>query len=180
MNVEVNTCGVEVSVQQAAQILGVTERSIINYIRSRDIAALKVGKEWHVDHASLMVFQQKTGLSGMLDERSVQSQQSLLSIEQQKSIPEENVQVPLAENQMLVQMRETGQMEAEKLAYTPPSPATKQPSILNLKCFHVCRNAFQLSLWQEPIDSENKRVLHDLKNKVYEIVYTKIDISTHV
>jgi len=36
----------EASVQEAANHLGVTSRSILNYIREKEIEAIKVGKTW--------------------------------------------------------------------------------------------------------------------------------------
>lgn len=46
--------GVEVSVTDAAQILQVTERTVLNFIREKRIIAVKVGKSWFVDHASIL------------------------------------------------------------------------------------------------------------------------------
>jgi hypothetical protein len=51
----------EVSVKNASYLLGVTERSIINYIKDRRIVGTKVGKEWFVDRASIEAFALKYG-----------------------------------------------------------------------------------------------------------------------
>ena len=47
---------IEVSVEQAASILGTTSRTVLNYIGSKQIKATKVGKSWFVDSASLESF----------------------------------------------------------------------------------------------------------------------------
>jgi excisionase family DNA binding protein len=46
----------EVTVEQASALLGVTSRSVINYIKTKEIEAIKVGKVWHINRASLDVF----------------------------------------------------------------------------------------------------------------------------
>lgn len=51
----------QLSVEEAAYALGVTPRSVINYIRSRDIEANKVGKSWHISKPSLDAFKQRFG-----------------------------------------------------------------------------------------------------------------------
>jgi excisionase family DNA binding protein len=51
----------ECTVEQASAILGVTPRSVINYIKAKEINALKVGKSWYVNAASLEAFKQRFG-----------------------------------------------------------------------------------------------------------------------
>jgi len=58
-----NAASLEITVEQAAALLGVTPRSIINYIRLKEIEALKVGKSWFINRISLEAFQQRYGLS---------------------------------------------------------------------------------------------------------------------
>ena len=43
----------EISVQEAADHLGVTTRTILNYIRQKEIEAIKVGKTWFIKSTSL-------------------------------------------------------------------------------------------------------------------------------
>jgi excisionase family DNA binding protein len=47
---------IEVSVEQAASILGTTSRTVLNYISLKQIKATKVGKSWFIDRASLEYF----------------------------------------------------------------------------------------------------------------------------
>lgn len=47
---------IEVSVEQAASILGTTSRTVLNYISLKQIKATKVGKSWFIDRASLESF----------------------------------------------------------------------------------------------------------------------------
>lgn len=51
----------EMSVEEAATHLAVTPRSVINYIKAREIEAIKVGKAWHINLASLDAFKQRYG-----------------------------------------------------------------------------------------------------------------------
>lgn len=53
----------ETTVDEAALELGVTTRSILNYIKLREIDALKVGKSWFINKASLDAFKQKHGFT---------------------------------------------------------------------------------------------------------------------
>ncbi len=47
---------VETTVRDAASYLGLSERQVRNYIKSRSIKAIKVGREWFVDTASVVAF----------------------------------------------------------------------------------------------------------------------------
>lgn len=51
----------EVNVKVASQMLRVTERSVLNYLRDHRIKGTKVGKEWFVDKASIESFAIKHG-----------------------------------------------------------------------------------------------------------------------
>lgn len=46
----------EISVAEAALLLDVTERTVLNLIKSKKVRAVKVGKRWFVDRASLVAF----------------------------------------------------------------------------------------------------------------------------
>lgn len=58
----------DVTVHEAAQILAVTTRSILNYIKSKEIEAVKVGKSWYIRKASLDAFAQRFGFGGVESE----------------------------------------------------------------------------------------------------------------
>ena len=51
----------QITVDQAAAFLNVTARSVINYIKAKEIEAIKVGKIWFVNAASLDSFKQRYG-----------------------------------------------------------------------------------------------------------------------
>jgi len=59
----------EVSVQQAADHLGVTTRSILNYIREKEIEAIKVGKTWFIKSPSLDAFITRYGFNKLEPEK---------------------------------------------------------------------------------------------------------------
>lgn len=48
-----NKTKLEISVQEAADHLGVTTRTVLNYIRQKEIEAIKVGKNWFIKSPSL-------------------------------------------------------------------------------------------------------------------------------
>lgn len=59
----------EVSVQEAADHLGVTTRSILNYIREKEIEAIKVGKTWFIKSPSLDAFITRYGFNKIEPEK---------------------------------------------------------------------------------------------------------------
>ena len=46
----------EVSVKEAGEILKVSDRSILNFIKTKRIQAIKVGRDWFIDYASIVAF----------------------------------------------------------------------------------------------------------------------------
>lgn len=54
----------QITVLMAGEILGLSERSVLNYIKTKEIEAVKVGKQWHVSKASVEAFQQRHGFIG--------------------------------------------------------------------------------------------------------------------
>lgn len=52
----------EITVQDASDFLGVTQRTVINYIRAKEIEAVKVGKSWFIKKPSLDAFSQRYGI----------------------------------------------------------------------------------------------------------------------
>lgn len=53
----------EISVDDAANQLQVSARTILNYIRAKEIDAIKVGKSWFINHASFLAFTRKYQLA---------------------------------------------------------------------------------------------------------------------
>ena len=58
----------ELTVKDAASFVGVTNRTIINYIKSKEIEAIKVGKNWFIKEPSLHAFAKRYGFSEALAE----------------------------------------------------------------------------------------------------------------
>ncbi len=69
----------ETTVDIAAQELGVTARSVLNYIKTREIEALKVGKSWFINKASLDAFKQKNGFTSKRDDSLQDSEKETVS-----------------------------------------------------------------------------------------------------
>ena len=45
----------DITVTQASELIGVSPRSIINYVKSKEIEGIKVGKSWFLKRASVEV-----------------------------------------------------------------------------------------------------------------------------
>ena len=76
----------ELSVTEAAEQLGISERQVRNQIKARQIHAIKVGKKWFVDEISLLAFKSK--YSELYDNISPQPLSSELSKSSQTVSPE--------------------------------------------------------------------------------------------
>lgn len=48
--------GKEISVKKAAQSLNLSERTVLNFIKQKKLDAIKVGRDWFIDHASFVSF----------------------------------------------------------------------------------------------------------------------------
>lgn len=55
------TKNTQINVSMTSKMLGLSERTVLNYINSKEIEAVKVGKQWHVNRASVEAFRQKYG-----------------------------------------------------------------------------------------------------------------------
>ena len=51
--------GKEISVKKASQLLNLSERTVLNYIKQKKIEAIKVGRDWFIDYASFISFSEK-------------------------------------------------------------------------------------------------------------------------
>lgn len=51
--------GKEISVKKAAQVLNLSERTVLNFIKQKKIEAIKVGRDWFIDYASFVSFSSK-------------------------------------------------------------------------------------------------------------------------
>lgn len=48
--------GKEISVKKAAQMLKLSERTVLNFIKQKKLEAIKVGRDWFIDYASFVSF----------------------------------------------------------------------------------------------------------------------------
>ncbi len=53
------------TVEEVAEILKVTPRTLYNYIKNKELEAVKIGKYWRIKHSSLQAF---------IDSRTINSQ----------------------------------------------------------------------------------------------------------
>jgi excisionase family DNA binding protein len=68
----------DITVTEASEILGVTTRSVINYVKSREIEGVKVGKSWFLKIASVESFKSRYSFS----QQSAVSSQLLIKLSQ--------------------------------------------------------------------------------------------------
>lgn len=61
----------EILVEDAAHELGVSARTITNYIKSKEIEAIKVGKSWFINKASFDAFKQRHGFTSKAATKSI-------------------------------------------------------------------------------------------------------------
>lgn len=54
-----NKSGKEISVKKASQLLNLSERTVLNFIKQKKIEAIKVGRDWFIDYASFISFSEK-------------------------------------------------------------------------------------------------------------------------
>lgn len=69
----------EVTVSQASEYLGVTARTVLNYIQAKEIEAIKVGKSWYINAFSLDAFSQKYNI-GSRGETGEQTEKESASV----------------------------------------------------------------------------------------------------
>ena len=48
--------GKEINVKRAAELLNLSERTVLNFIKQKKIDAIKVGRDWFIDYASFVSF----------------------------------------------------------------------------------------------------------------------------
>jgi excisionase family DNA binding protein len=48
--------GKEISVKKAAKSLKLSERTVLNFIKQKNLEAIKVGRDWFIDYASFVSF----------------------------------------------------------------------------------------------------------------------------
>lgn len=112
---------------EAAQLLQVTERSILNFIRGHQIRATKVGKSWFLDKASVLAFQAERLTSHVgVSEKSV-------TVSEKRALVSEN-NVPVSETTSAV---------SEKLK------GNRRPrlGLSGLNCYHLAVEIFTREAW---------------------------------
>lgn len=75
----------EVTVQEASELLGVTTRSVLNYIKSKEIEAIKVGKSWYIKRPSLDSFSNRFGFSHRQKEQAQNNPNPTIDVRKDRS-----------------------------------------------------------------------------------------------
>jgi excisionase family DNA binding protein len=117
---------IELSVKEASEMLGVTTRSILNYIKAKEIMAVKVGKSWFIKEPSLISFSKKYKLGDSVDPQEKAEKQG----------PTEN------------SLSGSSEMKKNK-PFIRKNPKKKQYIINTLKLYEIATQAFSMKKWQE-------------------------------
>jgi excisionase family DNA binding protein len=119
----------ELSVAAAAQVLQVTERTILNFIRGKQIRAVKVGKSWFVDKASVLAL--KAGRS--------QVSSSNAGPESQEHVE------PVSEKTW--KLSETKFDSVPSGLEKPRGGSTPRPGVRGLNCYRMAVDIFAAKGW---------------------------------
>ena len=148
---------IELSVKEASELLGVTTRSILNYIKAKEIMAIKVGKSWFIKEPSLIAFSKKYNLGDF---------KSDLKNSQEKSGEKE--QGP-AENSLA---NSNGPIKNKP--FVRKNPKKKQYIVNTLKLYEIASQAFSMKKWQELEKSNELNLpmqrIHSLKLDALELI----------
>jgi excisionase family DNA binding protein len=143
---EMSKNNIEVSVKEAADMIGVSTRSIINYIKAKEIAAIKVGKSWFIKEPSLIAFAQRHGLSNNQD---------------------------IDETQAVLQ-EEAAPVTTTKTKDTVFSKNKKAKYIIkNLKLYELAHKAFHMKKWTE---LNNDQAQTQLLLKLYDLKLAALEL----
>jgi len=140
----------EWTVEYAAERLGVSDRSILNYIKAKKIRAIKVGKKWFVDRASTESFAQAYGFR--FDEEAIRPSKN----DQDKAVPR-----PQSGAGSLPVVRKA---KDDKSARSPQA----------LACFRLCIEAFKMPLWSEP-EPETLRSTQEIRTRINDLRFVVLE-----
>lgn len=78
----------ETTVEEASRLLAVTPRTVINYINTKQIEAIKVGKSWFISMPSLEAFKQRYNLGAepKISEKSNQTETQANIISEKETV----------------------------------------------------------------------------------------------
>ena len=143
----------ELTVMEASQILGVGQRSVLNYIRSKEISAIKVGKNWFINPVSLDVFKQRYGLNNVSNSSEGLGQQSDLE--------------KIGENKPVESLIEEAppELKSKKLR--------SEFSVQNLRLFKIIQDVFlnkKIDKFFTPENSEAVTKINQLKIDAIELL----------
>lgn len=142
--------GVEVSVTDAAQILQVTERTVLNFIREKRIIAVKVGKSWFVDQASIMAFK-----AGRSPADSAEGGHTASRVEPNRAeyFSEKMVvsEKPPSFSEKATSVSEKRQSVSEKprpVSETRPEGGRPRLGVRGLNCYRMAVDIFAMESWR--------------------------------
>jgi excisionase family DNA binding protein len=97
----------EMTVEEASRQLAVTPRSVINFINTKQIEAIKVGKSWFINQASLEAFKQRYQLGTPVQAHLQSSTQEVPASNKKRSYPVSTLRLFEIARQTLREIRTT-------------------------------------------------------------------------
>ena len=139
---------IEINVKKTAAMLNVTDRSVLNFIKLKKIDAIKVGKEWFIDYASLLSFAQRYNYKINDDDTEISENNSEVS--EKDSENTENAEIISANAQIFPKVSETSEISAEKAANFPnlpkDNPKISKYDIHQFRVFLISKQIFNKKL----------------------------------
>ncbi len=125
----------EISVEDAAKLLGVSTRMVTKYIEARRIKAIKVKSKWFVDLASVEAFSQATGLRA-------QDHVIIKPIDPQINPLKDKA----SESSEIVNPKKKDEDPVLNENLEKPEGKNKSPHAL--ACYRLCLQAFNMPFWK--------------------------------
>jgi excisionase family DNA binding protein len=137
----------EIGVDEASILLGVSERTMLNYIKLKQIKAVKVGKRWFIDRISCEKFGKGKTKVVILTEKNTK--------EKENEIPQTS---PSA--------KET--TEHSPTSYSSLGNKQERKTIKSLACYRLALTAFKMPMWQISNSNPYSTQLTQFRYKILE------------
>ena len=146
----------EINVDQVAAILEVSERTVLNYIKARQIKAVKVGKRWFVDRASFESFQKNRGTPT----------RNLCQISPSEG---EDLRRGMKNEESTTEQATLPQKEVKFIPQCIPAERRKEKkNIKSLACYRLTIEAFKMPMWQQTENKDYSKCLKEFRYKILE------------
>lgn len=131
----------EISVDYVAKTLNVSERTVLNYIKTHQISAIKVGKRWFIDSFSFENFQKRNSINTKGGSKN-----------------KEAIPATIVSEEKIKQHTTYEHIEKKK----------EKKNITSLACYRLAVAAFKMPLWQQTEPTKYKKYFDDFQFRILE------------